>query len=351
MTNAVNITEINEPGVVGLFARPDAAGPWPAVVAFGGSSGGLGPAGGWAPALASEGFAVLAVAYFAAPGLPSALVDIEVEVVERAVTWLFAGGHVADEAVGVMGISRGSELALLAGILLDRVGPIVALAPSGISWCGLGAGGPVDAPAWTFRGQPIPYAAMAGGAAPPTFTAARSPSVRCSTPRSPPPRTGHTPKSLSSGHPGRSCSCPARTTPCGPRHRWPSSSPAAPPAAASHTRWCTFATPALATPGAAYPAPPVKRLFSTRSPASRTPSAARSKATPRPEPTPGPRSSTFSKRSCRHAGGRRGNRTAQEPIRPPRSAGSGTGRAERRTERRTDVSRRPRPIDGVILSV
>ncbi len=171
MTNAVNITEINEPGVVGLFARPDAAGPWPAVVAFGGSSGGLGPAGGWAPALASEGFAVLAVAYFAAPGLPSALVDIEVEVVERAVTWLFAGGHVADEAVGVMGISRGSELALLAGILLDRVGPIVALAPSGISWCGLRAGGPVDAPAWTFRGQPIPYAAMAGGAAPPTFTA------------------------------------------------------------------------------------------------------------------------------------------------------------------------------------
>lgn len=171
MTATVNITEINEPGVVGLFARPDTAGPWPAVVAFGGSSGGLGPAGGWAPALASEGFAVLAVAYFAAPGLPSALVDIEVEVVERAVTWLFAGGHVAGKAVGVMGISRGSELALLAGVLLDRVGPIVALAPSGISWCGLGAGGPVDAPAWAFRGEPIPYAAMTGGAAPPTFAA------------------------------------------------------------------------------------------------------------------------------------------------------------------------------------
>jgi dienelactone hydrolase len=163
MAVTVNITEINEPGVVGLFARLDAAGPWPAVVAFGGSSGGLGPSGGWAPELASAGYAVLAIAYFAAPGLPSVLVDIEVEVVERAVTWLFAGGHVAGKAVGVMGISRGSELALLAGVLLDRVGPIVALAPSGISWCGLDAGGPVDAPAWTFRGEPIPYAAMTAG--------------------------------------------------------------------------------------------------------------------------------------------------------------------------------------------
>lgn len=166
MTGMVKLTEINEPGVVGLFACPDTAGPWPAVVAFGGSSGGLGPASGWAPALASEGFAVLAVAYFAAPGLPSALVEIEVEVVERAVAWLFDGGHVAGEAVGVIGISRGSELALLAGVLIDGVGPIVAIAPSGISWSGIGAGGPVDAPAWTFRGEPIPYAAMSGGTLP-----------------------------------------------------------------------------------------------------------------------------------------------------------------------------------------
>lgn len=171
MTVNVKITEINEAGVVGMFACPETAGPWPTVVAFSGSSGGLGPAAGWAPALASEGFAVLAVAYFGAPGLPSALVDIEVEVVERAVNWLFAGGHVAGENVGVMGISRGSELALLAGVHLERVGPIVALAPSGISWCGLGPNGPVDSAAWTFRGESIPYAATIGGAAPPTVTA------------------------------------------------------------------------------------------------------------------------------------------------------------------------------------
>lgn len=165
------LTEIDTPSVTGVLAQPDGAGPWPAVVAFGGSGGGLGPSIGWAPALAAEGFAVLAVAYFAAPGLPSALVDIEVEVVERAVAWLFDGSYVAGATVAVMGMSRGSELALLASTVVDRVGPVVAFAPSGISWSGLGPGGPVDAAAWTFRGEPVPYVAMTAGPppiAPPT---------------------------------------------------------------------------------------------------------------------------------------------------------------------------------------
>lgn len=158
-------TEIAESGVQALFAQPDGDGPWPAVVAFGGSSGGLGPSGGWAAALAAEGFATLAVGYFGAPGLPAALREIEVEVVERAVAWLFDHEYVAGDTVAVMGISRGSELALLAGALLDRIGPVVAFAPSGISWSALGPAGPIDAPAWTFRGTPIPYATTADPAA------------------------------------------------------------------------------------------------------------------------------------------------------------------------------------------
>jgi dienelactone hydrolase len=154
----VVVRDVDEDGVLGLYAAPPGPGPFPAVVAFGGSGGGLGPTVGWAPALASEGFAVLAVAYFAAPGLPEGLVEIEVEVVERAVRWLRAHGAHDASLVGVMGMSRGSELALLASVLVDGVGPVVAFAPSGICWSGIGPAGPVDAPAWTFRGEPIPYA-------------------------------------------------------------------------------------------------------------------------------------------------------------------------------------------------
>jgi dienelactone hydrolase len=156
MSHNVKVVEVSTAGLSGLFARPGGGGEVPSIVAFGGSSGGLGPSEGWARALAQEGFAVLAIAYFAGPGLPSALEWIEVETVERAAAWLRSEGHVADGPVGVMGISRGSELALLASVLVDAVGPVVAFAPSGLSWSALGPQGPFDAPAWTFRGEPSP---------------------------------------------------------------------------------------------------------------------------------------------------------------------------------------------------
>jgi dienelactone hydrolase len=159
------LTPVREPGVWGLFARPAGAGPFPAVVGFGGSSGGLAAAAAWAPVLASHGFATLAIAYFGVPGLPEALAGIEVEVVERAAAWLLGRADIASGRVAVVGMSRGSELALLAGALLDRVGAVVAFAPSGVAWCGFGPAGPVDTPAWTFRGAPVPY--LGGDATPP----------------------------------------------------------------------------------------------------------------------------------------------------------------------------------------
>jgi len=154
------VTEVREPGVWGLFARPAGPGPFPAAVAFAGSSGGLAAAAAWAPVLASHGIAALAIAYFGVPGLPEALVRIDVEVVGRAAEWLLRRPDVADRAVAAMGMSRGSELALLAGALLEPIGPVVAFAPSGVCWAGLGPHGPVGAPAWRFGGEDIPCAGM-----------------------------------------------------------------------------------------------------------------------------------------------------------------------------------------------
>jgi dienelactone hydrolase len=134
------------------------------VVAFGGSEGGLGPAAAWAPVLASRGLATLAIAYFAAPGLPATLAGIEVEVIERAASWLLRRDDVAAGKVAVLGYSRGSELALWAGAVLEAIGAVAAFAPSGISWAGIDAGGPADAPAWAFRGRPLPYAPIGAAA-------------------------------------------------------------------------------------------------------------------------------------------------------------------------------------------
>lgn len=152
------VSAVSEPGIWGQYVKPPGVGPFPGVVAFGGSGGGLGPAAIWAPLLAGHGIATLAIGYFAGPGLPAALINIGIEAVERAAHWLLGRAEIAGERVAVVGVSRGSELALWAAALLDNVAATVAYSPSGISWCGLDTAGPVDAPAWSFRGKSLPYA-------------------------------------------------------------------------------------------------------------------------------------------------------------------------------------------------
>ena len=161
------VQTVDAPGVVGAFVRPSSGGPHPGVIAFGGSGGGLGPAAAWAPALADRGYAVLAIAYFGQAGLPAELRGIEVEVVASAAAWLAGQPDIASAPFAAMGVSRGSELAFLAGIHVPRIGPVAALAPSGVGWFALGAAGPLNAPAWIVRGDPVPYPWPAGGVSAP----------------------------------------------------------------------------------------------------------------------------------------------------------------------------------------
>ena len=64
-------------GLVGTLFCPNTSGPHPAVITLGGMGGGLREGG--AEALASEGFAALALAYFGLEGLPRELVEIPLE--------------------------------------------------------------------------------------------------------------------------------------------------------------------------------------------------------------------------------------------------------------------------------
>ena len=163
------VEAVGSPGVVGLFARPTTPGPHPALIAFGGSAGGLGPSASWAPPLAQHGYAVLAIAYFGAPGLPPDLDRIDVEVVARAASWLRSQPDISSSQLAVMGVSRGSELAFLAGVHLDEIGPVIALAPSGVSWFALGTHGPRNSPSWIVDGEPVPYPWPASGVTPPVL--------------------------------------------------------------------------------------------------------------------------------------------------------------------------------------
>lgn len=146
--------DLDDEGLVGAFFHHGDV-PRPAVLIVGGSGGGMSIAH---PALlASRGFAVLSLAYFAMPGLPRELVEIPLEYFERAIAWLKRHRAVNPGKLAVIGQSRGGELALLLGATFSEIGAVVAYVPSGVVWAGLRTTrGPVTT-SWTHHGKPLAF--------------------------------------------------------------------------------------------------------------------------------------------------------------------------------------------------
>lgn len=136
--------------LVGEAFLPPGEGPHPGVLVLHGSGGD--PHVGYARTLASHGFAALAVDYFGpADGNPDSLRGVPLSYFERARAWLAANGGTPE--VGVVGGSRGGELALLLAATFDWVAAVVAYAPSLYVWAGAISGGP----SWTRDGEPLSY--------------------------------------------------------------------------------------------------------------------------------------------------------------------------------------------------
>ena len=118
-----------------------------------------------------EGVACLALGYFGMEGLPPSLVDVPLERIERGLRWLVAHPKVAtrEGRVGVVGVSRGGELALLvAATFPDLVGPVTAYTPSHVVWAGIDytAAPRTVLSSWTHAGSPLPVMQYVDGAMP-----------------------------------------------------------------------------------------------------------------------------------------------------------------------------------------
>lgn len=141
-------------GLIGMFVYPTGAVRRPAILLIGGSEGGI-ASPLEAGRLAAQGYPVLALAYFKEPGLPQELQSIPLEYFERALRWLDRQPQVDPAHVAVMGVSRGSEAALLSGAYFPGlVHAVIAMVPSDAAICSYpGCLGP----AWTLGGRAIPY--------------------------------------------------------------------------------------------------------------------------------------------------------------------------------------------------
>ncbi|NLI07016.1 MAG: acyl-CoA thioester hydrolase [Thermotogaceae bacterium] len=140
--------------IVGVFLMPhEISKPTPALIVLGGSEGGVKEA--WAAIIASKTrLPTLALGYFGAEGLPPTLENIPLETIEKALNWLARQPNVVSDSFGIIGASRGGELAILAASLFPQIKAVVGYTPSGVIWQGIGSS---ESPAWTYQGKPFPY--------------------------------------------------------------------------------------------------------------------------------------------------------------------------------------------------
>ena len=149
---------ITDEGLLGNYFP--AQGRSPAVLVLGGSEGGLGP--DWtnlAKAMQSEGFSVLHVSYFRAPGQNSRLELIPLEYFATALRWLRQQPEVDPTRVAIAGFSKGAEAALLLAVRHPDIKAIIAAMPSSVVWPGIsweGTTAPMQS-SWSEQGQALPH--------------------------------------------------------------------------------------------------------------------------------------------------------------------------------------------------
>jgi len=141
-----------------LFSPGADSCPGKALILFGGSDGNFKDACKLARLFCAEGFTVMALAFWNAPGLPDELAAVPVESVQRAALWLRKNGW---DKIGLWGISMGAEYALLAGSLLPGlISCIVAVSAMDVvsqGCSGKGLPHTVNTSAFSWMENPLPY--------------------------------------------------------------------------------------------------------------------------------------------------------------------------------------------------
>ena len=105
-----------------------------------------------------NGIPALALALFATKGTQPYLDKVPVEYVESAIQWLQKQGY---KQIGIDGMSKGSEMALVAASMFSDISCVIVRVPSYFVSEGLIGSGKKKAPSgtscWSYKGQELVY--------------------------------------------------------------------------------------------------------------------------------------------------------------------------------------------------
>jgi pimeloyl-ACP methyl ester carboxylesterase len=108
--------------------------------------------------LARTGISALSIRWFGGEGQPGGICEIPLETFTAAIDLLQAQGA---GRVGVLGVSKGAEAALLLAIRDPRIDAVVALSPTSVVWANVGPGSDGTTypyrSSWTWEDEPLPF--------------------------------------------------------------------------------------------------------------------------------------------------------------------------------------------------
>ncbi|MEG1875356.1 MAG: acyl-CoA thioester hydrolase/BAAT C-terminal domain-containing protein, partial [Angelakisella sp.] len=125
-----------------------------AMIAVVGSNGDFANACKLADYFCGLGITSLALAYWNVAGLPKAMVNLPLESVENAAKYLQKSGF---GKIGICGISKGGELALLAASMFREINGVIAISPNYAACIGMQGIKEVNHSTWSYGGKEIPY--------------------------------------------------------------------------------------------------------------------------------------------------------------------------------------------------
>ncbi len=165
----VRTEELDERFPGAFIVRPAQAGPYPVIFVLGGSEGNDSAARDMAPHFASRGYLAVGVPYYSPawgdqpqqiPGLPRAFAELPVDYLESLTNHIKTLEDADPKRMGIWGVSKGAEYALLAGEYIGDYAAIAAIVPTDVVWEGWGAGRIASSFSW--RGEPLPFVPYKG---------------------------------------------------------------------------------------------------------------------------------------------------------------------------------------------